>query len=119
MSVSVGNTNKTDLVLNYVRQFMLTGQVVMDGLPVDTRPVSVTVDVRRSDGSGPTITTRSTDVGVLRIMVPDGDLTFAVRDVPPGYQVKSFTYGDLDVLKNPLKLDDPAIWTFVLKVGRQ
>jgi hypothetical protein len=58
-------------------------------------------------------------VGVLRIMVPEGEMTFAVRDVPAGYQVKSFTYGDLDILKNPLKLDDPAIWTFVLKIGRQ
>ena len=69
--------------------------------------------------SGPPINSRSTNVGVLRIMVPEGEMTFAVRDVPAGYQVKSFMYGDLDVLKNPLKLDDPAIWTFVLKIVRQ
>jgi hypothetical protein len=117
--VTVGNTNKTDVFLNYGRDFQLTGQVVMDGLPVDTPPVPVTVEVRRADGVGAPITSRSTNVGVLRIMVPEGEMTFAVRDVPAGYQVKSFTYGDLDILKNPLKLDDPAIWTFVLKIGRQ
>jgi hypothetical protein len=118
-AVNVGNTNKTDVVLNYARQFMLTGQVVMEGLPVETPPVPVTVEVKRTDGVGPPIVTRSTPVGVLRIMAPEGELSFTVRDVPAGYQVKSFTYGDLDVLKNPLKLDDPAIWTFVLKIGRQ
>ena len=118
-AVSVGSTNKTDVVLNYGRQFMLTGQVVMEGLPVDTPPVTVTVEVKRTDGVGPPIVTRSTPVGVLRIMATEGELSFAVRDVPAGYQVKSFTYGDLDILRNPLKLDDPAIWTFVLKIGRQ
>ncbi len=118
-AVNVGNTNKTDVVLKYARQFMLTGQVVMEGFPVDTAPLPVTVEIKRTDGVGPPITSRSTNVGVLRIMVPEGEMTFAVRDVPAGYQVKSFTYGDLDVLKNPLKLADPAIWTFVLKIVRQ
>lgn len=116
--VTVGTTNKTDVFLNYGREFQLTGQVVMEGLPVGTPPVPVTVEVRRADGVGAPITARSTSVGVLRIMVPEGEMTFAVRDVPAGYQVKSFTYGDLDILKNPLKLDDPALWTFVLKIGR-
>jgi hypothetical protein len=118
-AVTVGNTDKTNVVLNYSRQFMLTGQVVMEGFPVDTPPVSLTVEVKRADAVGSPIVARPTNVGVLRIMAPDGELTFAVRDIPPGYQVKSFTYGDLDVLKNPLKLDDPAIWTFVLKIVRQ
>jgi hypothetical protein len=117
-TVSVANANKTDVLLNYAREFMLTGQVVMEGFPVNTPPVPVTVEVRRADGIGPVITSRATNVGVLRIMVPEGEMTFAVRDVPVGYQVKSFTYGDLDVLKNPLKLDDPALWTFVLKIVR-
>ena len=117
--VTVGSTNKTDVVLNYSRQFMLTGQVVMEGLPVGTAPLPVTVEVKRTDGGGMPITSRATNVGVLRIMVPEGEMSFAVRDVPAGYQVKSFTYGDVDVLKGPLKLDDPPIWTFVLKIGRQ
>ena len=30
-AVNVGNTNRADVVLNYARQFMLTGQVVMEG----------------------------------------------------------------------------------------
>jgi hypothetical protein len=118
-AVNVGNTNKTDVVLNYSRQFMLTGQVVMEGFPVGTAPIPVTVEVRRGDGVGGPISSRTTDVGVLRLMVPEGEITFAVRDVPAGYQVKSLSYGDLDVLKNPLKLDNPAIWTFVLKIVRQ
>lgn len=117
--VSVGNTNKSDVVLNYARQFMLTGQVVMEGLAVGTAPVTVSVEVKRTDGVGQPSIARSTPVGVLRIMAPDGELSFDVRDVPAGYQVKSFTYGDLDVLKTPLKLEDPPIWTFVLKIGRQ
>jgi len=119
-AVSVGSANKTDVVLNYARQFMLAGQVVMEGLPVDTPPVPVTVEIRRADGVGAPIVSRATPpTGVLRIMAPEGEMTFSVRDVPAGYQVKSFTYGDLDILKNPLKLDDPPIWTFVLKIGRQ
>jgi hypothetical protein len=117
--VNVGNANKTDVILNYSRQFMLTGQVVMEGLPVDTAPAPVTVEVKRADGVGTPITSRSTDVGVLRIMVPEGELIFAMRDIPAGYRVKSFMYGELDVLKSTLKLDDPAIWTFVLKIVRQ
>jgi hypothetical protein len=117
--VNVGNTNKSDVVLNYTRRFMLTGQVVMEGLPLNTTPVPVTVEVRRTDGVGTPVTSRSTSVGVLRIMVTDGEMSFAVRNVPEGYQVKTFTYGDQDILNNPLKLDDPPIWTFVLKIARK
>jgi hypothetical protein len=81
---------------------MLTGQVVMEGFPVDTPPVPVTIEVKRTDG---VLARRSPRVPQtwesFASWCRKGEMTFAVRDVPAGYQVKSFMYGDLDVLKNP------------------
>jgi hypothetical protein len=42
--------------------------------------------------------------GTFEITLPEGEYSFGVRDLPPGYYAKSVTNGAVDLLTQPLLL---------------
>jgi hypothetical protein len=48
--------------------------------------------------------------------LPAGDYRIAIRDLPGEYRVKSFTYGNTDLLKNPVKIAG-GVQRFTLKLS--
>jgi hypothetical protein len=106
-----------DLVVSVFRSIDAPARVVMDdNSALPTRPPLRIYAIRSSDPVG-------------REIPPDGRFTWTVaedeqfivvQNLPEGYFVKSMTYGTVDLLKHPLKLD-PAVPPAELRItiGRQ
>jgi hypothetical protein len=75
--------------------------VVEDGGPL-VRPRLETN--RPNLNTGPTVR----DDGTFEIMLPEGEYTFGVQDLPRDYFAKSVTFGALDLLSQPLQLGNDS-----------
>jgi len=69
------------------------------------------------ESKGPAGTSQSRGTGTFILSLENGENTISVRDIPESYRLKSITYGDVDLQKQPLKLDGPAIWDIVVRLA--
>jgi hypothetical protein len=53
---------------------------------------------------------------VILLNVKDGEYNVTVRSVPSGYQLKSITYGTIDLRTTPLKIDGPVTWEIIVRL---
>jgi hypothetical protein len=98
MPVVVEDRNVTGIEFPNAAMVSVNGSVVMED--ASSAPnISVSfVDIRQN---------RILDVATRRsfaFFAPEGELRAAAKRVPNGYQVKSFTAGSVDLLRNSLKL---------------
>jgi hypothetical protein len=52
----------------------------------------------------------------FRLRLTDGEYRISIPNVPAGYRVQSATYGAIDLLKDPLKVDGLGLWEIVVRL---
>jgi len=88
--------------------------VLVEGDGPTPRIPAVQFQARNSNGTVVNTTTNPNEPGILT--VPDGEHTITLRTVPAGYTLKSIMYGDVDLLKQPLKIDGPVTWEIIIRL---
>jgi hypothetical protein len=113
-SVSVGVRDVTDAVIEYPRQFVVTGHVLVEGSS-SASPPQIMLEAKPATGRA--ITADGVGNGVIMFTLRDGEYNVSVRDLPSGYQVKSIVYGTSDLQKEPLKIDGPVTWEIIVRLA--
>jgi hypothetical protein len=106
--VTVGNTNVTGLIVAYPQDILVSGHVITEGTQTALPAVIL-------EGNGKPATSNSR--GTFILSLAKGDNSVSVRNIPEAYRLKSMTYGDVDLQKEPLKLDGPALWDIVVRLA--
>jgi hypothetical protein len=112
-SISVGDRDVSDAVIEYPRQFVVTGHVLVEGGSA-ANPPQITLEAKPATGRA--TTADGIGNGVIMFTLKDGEYSVSVRGVPSGYQVKSIVYGTTDLQKEPLKIDGPVTWEIILRL---
>ncbi len=73
------------------------------GTGASLAPGTVTVS---NTGSSTTASAALAADGIFSISIPEGEkpITLVPSTIPPGYKIKTLTYGSLDLLKNPIRV---------------
>jgi hypothetical protein len=108
--VTVGNKNVTDVTVAYPRDILVSGHVILEGAQTVTPAILV-------EGKGPAGTSQTRGAGAFILSLGNGENAISVRNIPEAYRLKSITYGDVDLQKEPLKLDGPAFWDIIVRLA--
>jgi hypothetical protein len=106
--VTVGNKDVSGLIVAVPQDILVSGHVIAEG--AQTVPPAIIVE-----GNGKAATSNRTGTFVLSL--GNGENSISVRNIPEAYRLKSITYGDVDLQKQPLKLDGPAIWDIIVRLA--
>ena len=106
--VMVGNTDVTGVTVAVPQDILVSGHVIIEGAQTTIPPVTI-------EGNGKAATSNRTGTFVLSLA--NGENSVSVRNISEGYRLKSITYGDTDLQKEPLKLDGPAIWDINVRIA--
>jgi hypothetical protein len=106
--VTVGNSDVTGLVVAYPQDILVSGHVILEG-PQGVIPAII------AESNGKTAT--SNRAGTFVLSLTKGDNSISIRNIPEAYRLKSITYGDVDLQKEPLKLDGPALWDIFVRLA--
>ncbi len=112
--VTVRNADVNDVVINYPREFVVSGHILVEG-DANASP-SITLEAR--DAGGRSTVAMMVNSGVILFTLKDGEYSVAPRNVPAGYQLKSIVYGTTDLLKAPLKIDGPPTWEIIVRLTK-
>jgi len=108
--VSVGNKDVTGLTVAFPQDILVSGHVIAEG--AQTAIPAIIVEV---NGKQPAIS-QNRGTGTFILSLGLGENSISVRNIPEAYRLKSITYGDVDLQKEPLKLDGPAIWDIIVRL---
>jgi hypothetical protein len=108
--VMVVNKDVTDVTVAWPRDILVSGHVIVEGAQTATPAIIV-------EGKGPAGTTQSRGANTFVLSLGNGENAISVRSIPDAYRLKSITYGDVDLQKEPLKLDGPAFWDIIVRVA--
>jgi hypothetical protein len=111
--ISVNTRDITDAVIEYPRQFVVTGHVLLEGSGA-ANPPQITLEAKPATGRA--TTADGPGNGVIMFTLKDGAYNVTARNVPSGYQVKSIMYGTTDLQKEPLKIDGPVTWEIIVRL---
>jgi hypothetical protein len=94
--------------LTYLPTVGVPGSIVLEGggsLPKADRPISFTLTTSAGgDSAAVTVVPDLQKDGMFRLGMLEGSYKLALRDVPPGYVVKSMRYGSTDLQNAPLQV---------------
>jgi hypothetical protein len=107
--VTVGNQNVTGLIVAIPQDILVSGHVIAEG-PQTAIPAIVV------EGNGKPATSFSRGTGTFILSLQRGENSISVRSIPEAYRLKSVTYGEVDLQKEPLKLDGPALWDIIVRL---
>jgi hypothetical protein len=108
--VTVGNRDVTGLTVAYPQDILVSGHVIAEGAQT-----SIPAIIVEANGKPTTLQNRATATFILSLGY--GENSVSVRNIPEGYRLKSITYGEVDLQKQPLKLDGPAIWDIIVRLA--
>jgi hypothetical protein len=108
--VTVGNKDVTGVTVAYPRDILVSGHVIVEGGQTVAPAIIV-------EGKGPAGTTQSRGAGTFILSLGNGENAISVRNIPEAYRLKSITYGNVDLQKEPLQLDGPAFWDIVVRLA--
>jgi hypothetical protein len=106
--ISVGDKDVTGVTVAYPSDILVSGHVIVEG--AQTIPPDIVIEGKRAAPPN-----RATGTFVLSL--DNGENTISVRNIPETHRLKSLTYGDVDLLKNPLVLDGPALWDIIVRLA--
>jgi hypothetical protein len=102
-SVEAVDKDVRGVEINVYRLKTITGRIQLDGrgaIPLILARFANTEIFLRPEPAVP-----NAREGTFRITVPESETRIDLpRALPPGYAIKSFTYGDTDLTRNPLKV---------------
>jgi hypothetical protein len=107
--VTVGNKDVTNVTVAWPRDILVAGHVIVEGVQTVTPLIIV-------EGKGPAGLSQTRSPAAFILSLGKGENAISVRNIPEAYRLKSITYGDLDLQKEPLKLDGPAYWDIIVKL---
>jgi len=108
--VMVGNKDVTGLIVAHPQDILVSGHVITEG--AQSAPPAVIIE-----GNGKAATMPVRPNGTFILSLEKGENSISLRNIPQAYSLKSMTYGDADLLKQPLKLDGPAIWDIIVRLA--
>lgn len=108
--VTVGDKDVTGLTVAHPQDILVTGHVIAE----DAQPAPPVIIV---EGNGKAATAQNTRTGIFILSLENGENSISVRNIPGAYRLKSITYGDVDLQKEPLKLDGPAVWDIIVRLA--
>ncbi|HEX4998333.1 MAG TPA: hypothetical protein VFY29_08910 [Terriglobia bacterium] len=122
VTISVGSADVTDLNIAMPQERFVTGLVIVD--EYDGPVPSITAEARSTDGrvlpSAKPSAYEGVNTGQFFIFrMSNGEYRISVTSIPSGYKLKSVTYGDTDLQKEPLKLDGIPFWNIVVRLTRE
>jgi hypothetical protein len=109
--ITVGNSDVTGLVIAYPQDILVSGHVITEGAPPSITPALIV------EGNGKPATLQNRATGTFILSLGKGENSIAVRNIPEGYRLKSMIYGDVDLQKQPLRLDGPALWDIIVRLA--
>jgi len=107
--VTVGTTNVTGVIVANPQAILVAGHVIAEG--AQSIPAGVVIE-----GNGKAASMQARANGTFILSLEKGENTIVVRSMPETHRLKSMTYGDVDLQKQPLKLDGPANWDIVVRI---
>jgi len=107
--VMVGNKDVTGLIVAHPQDILVSGHVITED--AQTAPPNLIVE-----GNGKAATMQPRANGTFILSLGKGENSISVRGIPETLQLKSMTYGDVDLQKQSLKLDGPANWDIVVRL---
>ena len=105
--VTVGNRDVTGLIVAVPQDILVSGHVIAEG--------AQTLPAIAVEGNGKPATSNRN--GTFILSLGTGENSISVRNIPDAYRLKSITYGDVDLQKQPLKLDGPANWDIIVRLA--
>jgi hypothetical protein len=108
--VTVGNTDVTGLIVAYPQDILVSGHVIVEGAQTATPAIIV-------EGNGKAATLQNRGTGTFILSLENGLNSISVRNIPEAYRLMSITYGNVDLQKEALKLDGPAIWDIIVRLA--
>ena len=107
-SIVVGNTDVTGIEIKLPRQVTVSGQAKLEG----NGPIPL-VGLQLNGASGSSVVSvQPRPDGSFTIDLPEGEFSasFTTRSLPPGFTVSAMSYGDADLLTQPLRVsgDSPS-----------
>ncbi len=116
-SVSVGNSDVSNLTINYPRLFSIGGHILVEGDSANPPFIpAITLEARSATGAVVTSSPSSNTPSPFVLTVSDGEHKISVRNVPAGYTLKSMQYGNIDLQKSPLIVDGPITWEIIIRL---
>jgi len=106
--VTVGDRDVTGLIVAVPQDILVAGHVIAEG--AQTALPAITVEA-----NGKAATSNRTGTFILSLV--NGENSISVRNIPEAYRLKAITYGDVDLQKEPLKLDGPANWDIIVRLA--
>jgi hypothetical protein len=108
--VTVGNKDVTGVTVAYPRDILVSGHVIVQG--AQTVIPAILIESKGAAG-----TTQTRGAGSFILSMGNGENTISVRNIPEAFRLKSITYGDVDLQKEPLKIDGPAVWEIIVRLA--
>jgi hypothetical protein len=108
--VTVGDKDVTGIVVAVPQDILVSGHVILEG--AQTAIPAITIE-----GNGKPAATQNRNTGTFILSLENGENSISVRNIPDTHRLKSITYGDVDLQKEPLKLDGPALWDIIVRLA--
>ena len=106
--INVGSKELTGFEINVPRRKEIAGRVVLEGsgpMPRFSVPMNTVGPALEGPGGLSMITINPQTDGAFRVSIQEGERRAGpVGGLPPGYTVKSMTYGTIDLLSAPIKI---------------
>jgi hypothetical protein len=109
--VTVNNKDVTGLIVANPQDILVSGHVIVEG--AEPLPTTITIE---GNGKAASTQIRAT-VTTFVLSLGNGENSISVRNIPETWRLKSMTYGDVDLQKEPLKLDGPANWDIIVRLA--
>jgi hypothetical protein len=115
-SVTVGTTNVANVEVRIPVAKEISGKITIRGnVPVPrviftlangAAPINISQGVILSAAGSVSVPTNVGTDGVFKVTLPEGERAISIQpsSLPQGYSVDSFTYGSVDLLKNPMRV---------------
>ena len=110
--VTVGNADVTGLVVARPKAILVSAHVIAERAD---GPTTLPNLIFESKGPSGTLQTRGT--GTFILSLENGENSISLLNIPEAWRLKSMTYGDTDLQKQPLKLDGPAVWDILVTLA--